>query len=306
MMLKNTNRKSLVISLTILFISVACHAQAPLVPYSWKLVSQISPYYFGPCAYPVPHMIDGSNQSDLTIEMSTNQFFGFAGDYTFAISPKVTIPIYTPRVNISLWGHMCEWYHNTDQRLKESRLDTLVLTNPKARKGVMVGDVYMSTNIHVLLEEGYRPDLTLRAVLKTASGNGYDIARFYDAPGYFFDVTAGKTLLAGDHNFRAAISGGFLCWQTSAGRQNDAIMYGLLLRWKYKSLSLSQSISGYTGWENRDCTPAELAHDKPVEALTQITYRIKKWELIAGYQVGVRDYPFHQLQLGAAYHIDMY
>lgn len=298
-------RKSCLVTILLIIVCSVVHAQTPLVPYPWHLTSQVSPYYFGPCAFPVPEMIDGSTQEDISIELTSNGFIGYQGDYTLSFRPQFTMPLYTPRVNISLWGHMVEWYKNSDERLKVCRLDTVVLYNPKARKGVMVGDVYVSTNIHVMLEGEYKPDITLRAVLKTASGNGYDVVRFYDAAGYFFDVTAGKGKQIGEHQLRVALSGGFLCWQTSAGRQNDAILYGLLLTWRYKALYLSQTLTGYTGWENRDCTPAELAMDRPVEWKTQLRYRIDRWELIAGYQKGIRDYPFHQLQLGAAFHIDI-
>lgn len=304
LLIRDKRKYGIVVILLMLFTSVI-HSQTPLVPYSWKLTSQISPYYFGPCAFPVPEMIDGSTQEDISIELTSNGFIGYQGDYTLSFRPQYTMPLYTPRVNISLWGHMVEWYKNSDERLKVCRLDTLVVTNPNARKGVMVGDVYVSTNIHVMLEGKYNPDIMLRAVLKTASGNGYDIARFYDAAGYFFDVTAGKGKQIGEHNLRAALSGGFLCWQTSAGRQNDAIMYGMLVSWRYKKLYLSYSISGYSGWENRDCIPAELARDQPIEMKTQLRYRLSQWEVIAGYQKGLRDYPFHQIQVGAAYHIEL-
>ena len=152
------------------------------------------------------------------------------------------------------------------------------------------------------------PDIALRAALRTASGNDYQYARNYDSPGYFFDATVAKSFALGalkQHDLRVAISSGFLCWQTNNARQNDAIMFGLMLKWTYKRLMLEQTLRGYSGWEHSTTRNKELAHDRPVVLKTRAAYRIKNWEVLASYQYGMRDYPFHQLQLGAAYNINI-
>lgn len=57
----------------------------------------------------------------------------------------------------------------------------------------MSGDVYLSIDMQLFEERRIVPSWTLRAALKTASGGGYEIDRYYDCPGYFFDTYFGKT-----------------------------------------------------------------------------------------------------------------
>ena len=52
----------------------------------------------------------------------------------------------------------------------------------------MSGDVYLSIDMQLFEERRIVPSWTLRAALKTASGGGYEIDRYYDCPGYFFDT----------------------------------------------------------------------------------------------------------------------
>lgn len=49
----------------------------------------------------------------------------------------------------------------------------------------MSGDVYLSVDMQLFEERRIVPSWTLRAALKTASGGGYEIDRYYDCPGYF-------------------------------------------------------------------------------------------------------------------------
>ena len=132
-----------------------------------------------------------------------------------------------------------------------------------------------------------------------AEERGYTIPSTFELPDYL-----SFTVLK-DHDLRIALSGGFLCWQTNNARQNDAVMYGLLVKWTHKKFSLEQTLRGYSGWEHSTTNNKELAHDRPVVLKTRAAYRIKNWEALASYQFGMRDYPFHQLQLGAAYYINI-
>ena len=115
--------------------------------------------------------------------------------------------------------------------------------------GHEAGDVYVSTDIQLLKARKFTPDITLRAAIKTASGGSFEKARYYDNPGYFFDMSVGKSLYFGKGKtfpyadatdakmeLRFAGSAGFLCWQTDNGRQNDAVMYGLQMFITYYTL----------------------------------------------------------------------
>ena len=297
-----------------LFILLLCstwaiaYAQTSLDKPDRTETTMISPYYFGPNAFPVPDMLDGTVQHDLRIELDGNHFFGTRGDHTTDLTLKAYIPLFTDRVNLTAWMPIVEWYRNSDESLAVCRLAEKALTDPKARKGCISGDVYISTDIHLIRQKRYVPDIALRAALKTASGNDYQSARNYDSPGYFFDATVAKSFALGaikQHDLRVALSGGFLCWQTNNARQNDAIMFGLMVKWTYKRLMLEQTLRGYSGWEHSTTRDKDLAHDRPVVLKTRAAYRFGKWEALASYQYGMRDYPFHQMQLGVAYHINI-
>ncbi len=297
-----------------LFILLLCstwaiaYAQTSLDKPDRTETTMISPYYFGPNAFPVPDMLDGTVQHDLRIELDGNHFFGTRGDYTTDLTLKAYIPLFTDRVNLTAWMPIVEWYRNSDESLAVCRLAEKALTDSKARKGCISGDVFISTDIHLIRQKRYVPDIALRAALRTASGNDFQYARNYDSPGYFFDATVAKSFDLGalkQHDLRVALSGGFLCWQTNNARQNDAIMFGLMVKWTYKRLMLEQTLRGYSGWESSTTRDKDLAHDRPVVLKTRAAYRFGKWEALASYQYGMRDYPFHQMQLGVAYHINI-
>lgn len=94
------------------------------------------------------------------------------------------------------------------------------------------------------------PSWTLRAALKTASGGGCEIDRYYDCPGYFFDTYFGKTFQIASAVIQIFSGGGFLCWQTDNGRQNDAVQYGVLVGLRLGNFSISETFGGYNGWES--------------------------------------------------------
>lgn len=293
----------------ILFIGrLSSLAQTELSQSPMNVPSLISPYYFGPNAFPVPDMLDGRVEDELRIELSGDYFLGERGDHTENVLLKANIPLWTPRVNLTLWMPVVEWYKNSDHNMATCRIKDE--HKESARKGCLSGDVFVSTDIHLLTERKWRPDWTVRAALKTASGGEYYHARYYDGPGYFFDTSLGKSLALGHnlgwkHSLRLVVSTGFLCWQTDNGRQNDAVQYGVMLKWENARFALSQSLSGYSGWEHNISNGGEYAHDCPMVLKTNFSYRIKQWEVVVAYQYGIRDYPYQQFRLGVAYNVNI-
>ena len=282
-------------------------AQTPLNKTSQRTVTQISPYYFGPNAFAVPEMLDGRVQTVLRAELATDYFKGFRGDRTIDAAFKLNIPLWTDRVNLSVWMPAMEWYRNTDESLAACRVQPENIEG--ARSGHLAGDVYVSTDMQVLRENGLIPDVVLRAALKTASGFESFNARYYDSPGYFFDITAGKSMAIGEsekwaHRLRLALTTGFLCWQTDLGRQNDATQWGALLKWENTFFSLSGSVAGYGGWEHNN-SGGELAHDQPAVLRTDLAVHLGKIDIVAAYQYGLRDYPYHLVRAGVAYRADI-
>ncbi len=265
----------------------------------------IAPYYFGPNAFPIPDMLDGRTESRLRLELAGDGYFGFQKDRTADVFIRAYIPLFTDRVNLTLWMPVMEWYRMTPERQRTCRLqDTVVMSGHEA------GDVYISTDIQLLKARKYAPDIVLRAAMKTASGGGFEKARQYDDPGYFFDLAIGKSLYFGRGKtfpytdpeeavveLRFAGSAGFLCWQTDNGRQNDAVMYGLQMLIKSEYVSLRTTWSGYVGWEKYG--------DRPMSIKATLAGHIHHFEPYITYQYGIKDYPFHQVRIGLAYPIDI-
>lgn len=265
----------------------------------------ISTLYAGPNAFPVPEMLDGRVSPDLRVEVAADYHAGFLKDRTANLFARVYIPLFTRRVNLTVWMPVVEWYSMTAERMQQCRLE-----QQAPMQGYGFGDVYVSTDMQLLVENKYRPDIALRAAVKTASGEQWDRARYFDNPGYFFDLAVGKSMYVGsggtvsavrqseaDWELRLAGSVGFLCWQTITARQDDAYQYGLQLLARQQWVSLRLSWTGYSGWMKNG--------DKPMVLKAQLRGHTGGLEPFIDYQYGLRDYPFHSLRIGFAYNIDI-
>ncbi len=291
-------------------------AQTSLSVSPLSVPSCVSPYYFGPNAFAIPDMLDGttargaqSYTGTLRVELAGEHYAGFAGDKTTNIAAAIQIPLFTERVNLSLWMPVYEWYEHTSERLAVISANGVREVAQVPMKGHGAGDVYVSTDIWALQAARHWIDMSIRAAMKTASGGGYADARFYDSPGYFFDATLAKPIIFQDSFFeelRFALSSGFLCWQTDNGRQNDGVMYGAMVKVRTKYFTLAETFSGYVGWENNASRVAEFqAHDCPMSLKTQIAGHYKNMEVNFQYQYGLLDYPYHQFRIGVAYNFDV-
>ena len=275
--------------------------ETTIVNPDYDVPSKIAPAYFGPNAFPVPDMLDGRTSSKLKVEFYGDCFLGtttgrVADDVTGDLFVKLTLPLFTPKANLTVWMPLFEAFHTSAELNALRRLPEPYATNDL--RGMDVGDVYVSTDVQILNQERHKVDMTARAALKTASANEFPKARCYDAPGYFFDVAVGRGFeFAKENNLRLAVSTGLLCWQTDNGRQNDAVMYGLLVAYTYKKFTIDTCFGGYAGWENDG--------DRPMTLKTNLSYRIGDWSVRVGHQVGFMDWPYHQIRVGATYSFDM-
>ena len=289
--------KYIIILLAVLMFGSAA-AQIDIVPPNLDVHTNIGPAYFGPNAFPVPDMLDGRTSSVLKAELYGECFLGtttgnVADDVSGGLFARLTIPLFTPKANLTVWMPIFEYFYTS------AEVNTLRrLPHKGSLQGTDSGDVYVSADVRILSQEKHHIDITARAALKTASANKYDKGRCYDAPGYFFDAAFGRGFQFGeDHNLRVALSGGFLCWQTDNGRQNDAVMYGALLAYTYKRFTIDTCLGGYAGWEGDG--------DRPMTLKTSLSYRIGDFSLRLMHQVGFMDWPYHQIRVGATYSFDM-
>lgn len=275
------------------------YAQTPILRPDLGTPSLVAPGYFGPNAFPVPDMLDGTTSSDLRVELYGDGFLcsmtsNPTDDVTFDVFAKATIPLFTDRVNLVVWMPVVEWFRSGPA------VNALRRVQDPGRwiSGVDSGDAYVSTDILILDERKRGCGLVLRAALKSASGNSFGTARVYDAPGYFFDVAVGRDIVKssdGKTVLRTALSTGFLCWQTGNGRQNDAVMYGALASLKTGPFKAEVNYGGYVGWEGKG--------DRPMTLKTKLSWSIGRCSINAMYQAGFVDWPFHQVRLGVSYSV---
>ena len=171
---------------------------------SWSDYMELQPGTMGPNALPVPELRNGAMDSSFSF-LTAGEIHTAPNDFTGNLFLGANIPIKNA-VSIQVWWVPVEYFET----------DTLVRDFRKARswdpKGYSVGDVYIATLIPVVRNHAKWPDILLGINLKTASGNNLENARFTDAPGYYFDVSFGKTYALGDSwTIRPHAMGGFLC-----------------------------------------------------------------------------------------------
>ena len=245
----------------------------------------IAPAFFGPNALPIPDMTDGLTYDSLRIELAADGYFGKEkNNRTADLFARVHVPLFTRWANLSIWMPVYEWYSQEDGT------------------GSGAGDVYISTDIQVLHHSWfaphkakYIPQMTIRVGVKTASGEQFQRHRHFDSPGYFFDTSIGQSIDLHPVTLRFAGSIGFLCWQTTEARQNDAVMYGLQAQVRHPYASLQCTWGGYVGWEKKG--------DAPMSIKIRAAGHIHGFEPFVQYQYGIQDYPFHQIRIGLAYQI---
>ena len=257
--------------------------------------TRTAPYYFGPSAFPVPDMVKNTTGS---IKCQLNGDFSWGNlasttDYASTLGFDLRFPLWTDRANLSVYGQFHEWYRDTPQVREIRRV------RPEyPLEGNTAGDVYFSIDMRVLEESRIIPLTVVRVALKSASGDDYEKARYFDAPGYHFDFCSTKSLLPRKGSFienvKASFNFGFVCWQTDIGCQNDAWLVAGSLEIDTRWAVASVDVGGYHGREHYHDSPTtlkarlNLLPDKALSPSVQ-------------FQTGLRDWPFNQVRLGLTY-----
>ena len=248
-----------------------------------------SPAYFGPNANPVPSFSDASIPQETTLESSSNHHFGF-GDYTRNLTLLAEIPLLPQRISLKTWAALFERYQLTQKVYNKRKMEGGTL------KGKANGDIYVQTRILVLKESKWKPSMLLNITLKTASGTKFKQRRYFDTPGYYFDLEVGKSIHF-DNKFlnevRVVADIGFLCWETTNSTQNDAPMYGGKLILSNDLLDFENTLSGYYGWMNNG--------DRPLVYAVKLTLKQAGFNSFVQYQYGLKDFPYHSIQMGASF-----
>jgi hypothetical protein len=253
----------------------------------WNSYYTYTAAFFGPNALPVPELSDGRIPQKHNAELSSDFFWGF-GDRTQSLSARFNYVFIPGKISISAWGVLAEHY-KTSIAIRDLRASMV----ESAEETFLIGDFYLSTQMNLTRETRYVPDLLLEFVLKTASSKSPNSARFFDTPGYYFDITAGKSINFKNSFFnelRFVGMAGFLCYQLNNYRQNDAPLFGGKIKLSSEKCSFETGINGYKGWQNNG--------DAPLVIRSRVNLDLGSNEYFIEYQHALRDYPFRRLQAG--------
>jgi hypothetical protein len=268
------------------FIATAYHTNAQIT----IDMTHYSTRYFGPNANPVPQFSDATIPQYATIEMSANYFYGFWGDHTYNGFFCAELPFISNRLSLKVWTTFAE-YFETPFRVALYRN----VVNEQQQGIAPIGDVYVQTRMSILAEREWRPAVILNITLKTASTTAEDFAarRYFDTPGYYFDVEIGKSLHFNSRilkELRLAVDMGFLCWETTESTQNDAVMGGVKIIAANPLLRLESSLGGYKGWMNDGDSPLVFT-SRLMTVATLVAYFFE-------YRYGMRNFSYHHFQAG--------
>ena len=254
----------------------------------WRSYLTLSPKFMGPNALPVPDVKNGLIEQSTRLQVAGEGHFG-DGDDTQNLYLEGHVPLFSDRVGLHLRYVPLEHYKMTPATRDERAARDF------DGEGYASGDVYIGTHIQLLRDHARLPDLLLTINLKTASGNKLSAARFTDTPGYYFDLSAGKTYPTGQtlQSVRPHLMVGFYVWQTFMDNyyQNDAVLYGLGADLNFSTLTLTPALGGYYGYLG--------IGDRPLVArLSLVTRSGGSWNWRLRFEQGITDFPYSSVRLG--------
>lgn len=255
---------------------------------SWTNYLIVSPAFMGPNALPVPEVKKGILPKQRSLELGLDGHYS-QGDQTGNLYSELFFPLFSNRVGLGISYVPIEMY----------RTDTITRDLRRSReydaRGLSQGDIYISTYIHLIKARDWTPDVLLSVNLKTASGTQFLGARHTNAPGYYFDLSAGKMIFQGEgliRNIRAYSLIGFYVFQTNLGNhmQNDAFQYGAGIDFNFGRFKMEQQMGGYIGYIGNG--------DKPmVYRLNMTWYSKNNMDLKFRFQQGFFDFPYTSMRL---------
>jgi hypothetical protein len=259
------------------------HGWEPWMP-GWRSFIRITPGYLGPNALPVPEVKKGVVLPGSNIEVGFSSHFR-EGDPTQDIFANYYRSFANNRIAIEIYGVVVEHYAMTEF-VRDERF-----ARDFDGRGFANGDLYFSTLIQLVKDKKF-PDTMVRMAGRTASGSQLEGARYCDSPGYYFDFSFSKEYSSAEKSvsFLPFASFGFYSWQTNdlANLQNDALMYGLGADLKWTKWSISNSISGYSGYKKE--------RDKPMVYSFDLNRKLKKKTIRIQYIHGLRDWTYKTLK----------
>ena len=257
----------------------------------WRMMIRMTPGYLGPNALPVPEIKKGIVIPGSNLEFSFDTHFK-KGDPTQDIFGKYYRSFADNKIAIEIYGVLLEHYAMSDS-VRDERI-----ARDKDGKGIAFGDLYFSTMIQLVKNRKF-PDTMLRMTGRTASGNHLDAARYSDMPGYFFDLSFSRNHTCKNEQitYRPYATLGFYSWQTNdeLNLQNDALLYGAGIEYKWNVWSLSNTIGGYFGYKND--------RDRPVVFTLDLVRKLKRNSFRFQYLYGISHWTYQTFKF--SYIIDL-
>ncbi len=259
----------------------------------WTTYMRYSAGYMGPNALPVPQMHDGLLNPQIYVESGAG-FHLQPGEFTADGIYRIYFPFAKGATALEI-NHTPIEYYKTDTVLRDLRR-----ARSRNVEGFATSDINVATYF-TLLRHTRWPDIVIRINLRTASGTRLADARNTDAPGYFFDITAGKTLKNKNGakttscQWRLYSMLGFYSWQTTyaTNRQNDALLFGAGTQLKTGKHNVRTEVAGYLGYMQE--------RDDPVVARIIYQYGNQKRLLHLKYQKGLNDIAHHAVHVSLIY-----
>ena len=261
----------------------------------WTKYINVAANSLGPNALPVPDIKNGQLDSIPYFE------FGIVhhrskGDITSNLNTTLHLPLFDKRIALRVWLVPIESY-KLDQ---ETQIKRSIRTQDG--EGIAGGDIYIASYFQLLLEQRHGIDLLMTINLRTASGTQLKDARFSDTPGYFLDLSAGKSFILAKTKlryWRIYSMSGLYVYQTylDNNRQNDAFLYGLGTTVAFNKISFHQQIGGYIGYLNNGDRPLVLRSEISTNLKAPLNYRLT-------FQQGFIDFPYTSFWLSAQFNLN--
>ena len=261
----------------------------------------------GPNALPVPEAGDGLIEQGIKLKTAVDLHF-MNGDQTQNLFLQFDYPFLNNNISVGFCVVPIEYYR-LDNNIRDERLARTA--DPHGFSG---GDLYFWTNIQLIRNKLKWPDIRFRMACRTASGGNLEDARFTDMPGYYFDISFGKSFYRNtDKNCWLRWYGmlGFYCWQTNVVNysQNDAGLFAGGLKWQYHKILINNSVSGYIGYIGmkhqilirNTSKPHVYSKDQPVVYRFDISTRKGKYEYGFRFQQGLHDFKYSTFRLSVSY-----
>lgn len=249
----------------------------------WRNYIIYAPAMLGPNALPIPTLMEGKTDTSLSVG-SSSRFQRATGDFTYAQSFFLTYPTNNKNISFDIFWIPREMYR-TNHEWKTTRK----VHFPAYYERHAMTDIIFNTVFQLSREESKWMDITFRSTFRFATSTHVNAARGTDAPGYSFDLTAGKSL-----STRLRIMGmlGFYVWQTNRDDylQNDAFLFGIGARYVINKWSFTPQYRGYWGYIGDG--------DDQVAVSFKINYACPSWHFFTSASMGLEDNFYNSLECG--------